>query len=84
MHFLLTKHFINIHDDDLEDFLLEGEAELVTLGPKDPGKGGVTTEEDGDLAHPLLLDLGEDLVPVRTSSISTGLQASHKITFFLK
>ena len=69
---------------NLEDLLLEGEAELVALLPEYPGQGGVAAEEDGHLAHPLLLDLGEHLVPVGPARVGPRLQAGHKVSFLLK
>ena len=89
--FLITK-YINLEFLDkkdynvlsLKNFFLKSESELVALLLQIPGQGGIPAEEDGDLPLPLLLDLGEYLVPVGSTGVSSGFQAGHKVTLFLE
>ena len=67
-----------------ENLFLEGEPELVALLSEDPGEGGGPAEVDGHLAHPLLLDLGEHLVPVGSTGVRSGFETGHKVTLFLE
>ena len=67
----------------LEDLLLECEAELVALQLENAAERGVSAEEDGDLALLLLLDLGEDFVPVGATGVGPGLEACHKVPLLL-
>ena len=70
--------------DALKHFFLEGETELIALELQDPAQGGVAAEEDCHLAHLLLPDLGEDFVPVGTTSVGPRLEASDQISLFLE
>lgn len=68
----------------LENLLPEGESILIALVAKGLAQLRRSTVEDCDLSTLLILDLLEDLVPVRTSGICAGLQASDQISFFLQ
>ena len=70
--------------DALKNFFLEGESELIALELQNPAQGGVSTEEDGHLAHLLLPDLGEHFVPVGSAGVGSGLQAGDQVSLFLK
>ena len=41
-------------------------------------------KEDGHLALPLLLDLGEDLVPVGSACVRPRLQSGHQVSLLLQ
>ena len=69
---------------ELENLLLERESKLVALQLEDAAEGGVAAEEDGHLALPLLLDLGEHLVPVRSTCIRPRLQPGHQVSLLLQ
>ena len=68
----------------LENFFLESETELIALELENSAEGRVATEEDRDLPHLLLPDLGEDLVPIGPARVGPGLEAGHQISFFLE
>ena len=70
--------------DALKNFFLESESEFIALQLEDPAEGGVATEEDCHLAHLLLPDLGEDLVPVGSAGIGPGLESGDQISLFLE
>ena len=69
---------------ELENLLLERESELVALQLEDAAEGGVAAEEDGHLALPLLLDLGEHLVPVGSACVRPRLQSGHQVSLLLQ
>ena len=67
----------------LENFLPEIEAELLALEPECPGHTGMSTEEDGHLALLLLLQLGEDFVPVGPTRVHPGLEPRDEVPLLL-
>ena len=69
---------------ELENLLLERESKLVALQLEDAAEGGVAAEEDGHLALPLLLDLGEHLVPVGSACVRPRLQSGHQVSLLLQ
>ena len=81
---LLAWHFWQRSHEELENLLLEREAELVALQLEDAAERGVAAEEDGHLALPLLLDLGEHLVPVGASCVRPRLQSGHQVALLLQ
>ena len=70
--------------EELENLLLERESKLVALQLEDAAEGGVAAEEDGHLALPLLLDLGEHLVPVGSTRVRPRLQSRHQVSLLLQ
>ena len=81
---MLAWHFWQRSHEELENLLLEREAELVALQLEDAAERGVAAEEDGHLAHLLLPDLGEDLVPVGSAGVGPGLESGDQISLFLE
>ena len=67
-----------------EDFFSEFKSKLLTFRPEEFGQARVAAVEDGHLALPLLLDLGEHFVPVWPPGVGPGLEAGHQISFFLE
>ena len=68
---LLAWHFWQRSHEELENLLLEREAELVALQLEDAAERGVAAEEDGHLALSLLFDFGKDFVPVGSTSVGS-------------
>ena len=66
-----------------EDFFSEFKSKLLTFRPEEFGQARVAAVEDGHLALPLLLDLGEHFVPVGPASIRPGLEAGDEVPLLL-
>ena len=88
---ILHKGYLDCSEDQhwllvgaLKHFFLERETELIALELQDPAQGGVAAEEDGHLAHLLLPDLGEDLVPVGSAGVGPGLESGDQVSLFLE
>ena len=67
----------------LEHFFPESKAEIVAFLFQNPSKHGISAKEDSHFALPLLLDLGEDLVPVWPPRVGSGLEPRHQVPLLL-
>lgn len=68
----------------LENLLAEDKSVLITFVAQGLGELRRATIEDCDLALALVLNLRENLVPIRSTRIRARLQSSDQVTFLLQ
>lgn len=68
----------------LEDLFAEHETILIALVPQRFGELWWTTVKDSNLSLALILDLGEDLVPIRSASVCACLESCDQVALFLE